>query len=176
MSEPIKHVKTRDIVAILGAMSLFLALIEYLIPKPIPFIRLGLANIPILISLVLLPPKETLKLIIIKSIGSGLVTGTIFSWIFLYSLAGSISSGLIMLLLKLVLKNRVSLIGLSVAGALASNTAQIFIATLLLGRGAIYIGLPILITGLITGLLMGFWSNKFIKESIWIRGLLSEQL
>jgi len=33
MSEPIKHVKTRDIVAILGAMSLFLALIEYLIPN-----------------------------------------------------------------------------------------------------------------------------------------------
>jgi len=71
-----------------------------------------------------------------------------------------------MLLLKLVLKNRVSLIGLSVAGALASNTAQIFIATLLLGRGAIYIGLPILITGLKNRYgLGGYYQNSYSYSS-----------
>ncbi|MGL1894407.1 MAG: Gx transporter family protein [Spirochaetaceae bacterium] len=166
--------KTRELISILGALSLFLALLEHIIPKPIPFVRLGLANIPIIISLILLTPKQTLMLIFIKSIGSSIVTGTIFSWIFLYSLAGSISSGLIMILVYIILKKRVSMIGISVLGALASNLVQILVATLLLGSGAKYIGLPILVTGLVTGIAIGVLTNNFISNSKWIRSLILE--
>ncbi len=171
MTSTPSHIDKNSIISILGALSLFLSIIEYVIPKPIP-VKLGLANIPIILSLIILTPKETFILILIKTIGSGLVTGTIFSWIFIYSLSGSLSSGIIMLILKQLLKERVSMIGISVAGALTSNLVQIYFATLLLGKGAKFIGLPILIIGLISGFLIGLFSNKFIEKSQWIKSIL----
>ena len=42
---------SEQIIAIFGACSLFLATIEFLFPKPLPYMRLGLANIPLLIAL-----------------------------------------------------------------------------------------------------------------------------
>ncbi|WP_187759813.1 Gx transporter family protein [Thiospirochaeta perfilievii] len=158
-----------NIIPILGALSLFFSVIEYIIPKPIPFLRIGLANIPILLSLVLLTPKKTILLIFIKSIGSSLIAGTIFSWIFLYSLSGSLASGIIMLIFYRVFNRWISMIGISVIGALSSNLVQISFATLLLGSGAKYIGLPILITGLITGIVIGYFTNNFLDKSLWIR-------
>lgn len=172
MKPMLLHTKNRNTLAILGALSLFLSLIEYLIPKPIPFIKLGMANISILLSLILLTPKETLVLIFIKSVGGSLVTGTIFSWVFLYSISGSFVSGIIMLIIYNLLKEKVSMVGISIAGALGSNLTQIALATLFLGNGAKYIGIPILISGFISGILTGLFSNRFINESKWIRSLI----
>ncbi len=166
------HINRNKIISILGALALFLSLIEYVIPKPIPFLKIGIANIPIMISLILLTPKETIILICVKSVGASLIGGTIFSWVFLYSISGSLSSGLVMLLLKRVLKESVSMIGLGVAGALCSNLVQIYLATILLGSGAKFIGLPLLISGLITGSIIGHLTNKFISSSKWIRSIL----
>lgn len=162
----------KDLVPILGALALFLAIIEQFIPKPLPFIKIGLANLPILISLILLSPKDIIKLLLLKSLGTSLLTGTLFSWLSLYSLAGSFTSGLIMLLTFKLFKSRVSMVGISVTGAFFNNIAQITIAYLILGRGVIYLGLPILITGLVTGTVLGVFANRFIKESQWIRSLI----
>ena len=41
----------RDRIAYLGALSLFLSAIELLIPRVIPFFRIGLANIPVMAAL-----------------------------------------------------------------------------------------------------------------------------
>lgn len=168
------HTKS-NLLSILGALSIFLALLEYIIPKPIPFIKLGISNIPILLSLVILPKRDTLKLILIKSIGGSLISGTLFSWIFIYSLSGTLVSGITMITLYKLLKRGVSLVGISVLGALASNLTQIYIATLFLGSGAKYIGIPILITGAISGVATGLFSNSFIERSKWVGGLLSEK-
>lgn len=164
-----EHTDRDKIISILGGLALFLSIIEHVIPKPIPFIRIGLANIPILISLILLTPRDTIFLILIKSIGSSLVTGTIFSWIFLYSLTGSIVSGVVMLLFYNIFKKRISMIGVSLIGALANNLMQILMATLFLGSGAKYIGIPILIIGFISGIVIGHTSNTFIQKSQWVR-------
>lgn len=160
-----------DLIALLGAMSIFLSIIEHLLPKPLPFIRLGLANLPILLSLTLLRPKDIYILTLIKSLGSNLVTGTIFSWITLYSLSGSLFSVSIMILIYTISKRRVSMIGISVTGAFFSNTVQIILAYIILGRGVVYIGLPILITGLLSGIVLGLFTNSFITRSKWIRSL-----
>ena len=40
-----------DLVSFLGALCMFLSAIEYIIPKPIPFLRVGIANLPMLFSL-----------------------------------------------------------------------------------------------------------------------------
>ena len=49
-SGPPRHRADRDTVALLAATALFLASVEFAIPKPVPFVRLGLANLPVLIA------------------------------------------------------------------------------------------------------------------------------
>lgn len=39
------------LVAFFAALCLFLVAVEYAIPKPLPFLRLGLTNLPVILSL-----------------------------------------------------------------------------------------------------------------------------
>lgn len=161
--------KKVELIALLGAFSLFLSTIEFLIPKPLPFIRLGLANLPILISLEIVAPQYTLLLVLVKVIGQGLVNGTIFSYAFIFSAAGSFTAGLAMIAVKRIGKNRISLIGISIIGAVTSNLVQIFIARLLIiGKGALYIAPPFLAIGLVSSVLLGVFANRFSKQSKWL--------
>ena len=42
--------QSRDKIAYLGALSLLMSLAELFVPRPLPFFRLGLANIPLLLG------------------------------------------------------------------------------------------------------------------------------
>ncbi|MEN6364589.1 MAG: Gx transporter family protein, partial [Rectinema sp.] len=44
-----------DVTALLGAFCFFLSAVEYMLPKPMPFMRLGIANLPILLAVDILP-------------------------------------------------------------------------------------------------------------------------
>jgi heptaprenyl diphosphate synthase len=158
-----------DLVAFLGALCLFLSTIEYLIPKPIPFLRVGIANLPILIGLEILSPMELLLVVILKVLGQGLVGGTLISYVFLFSTAGSFASAVSMVAVRSLLKNRISLIGTSVIGALVGNTAQIVLARFLIfGIGAWLIAPPFIALGTITSGLLGFFAEKFSRGSKWL--------
>ena len=82
--------KKTETVALLAALALFHSSIEYIIPKPLPFLRLGIANLPILISLYILRPKQIIVLVAIKIIAQAFIYGTLFSYIFLFSCAGGV--------------------------------------------------------------------------------------
>ena len=156
----------------LAALCLFLAAVEYAIPKPLPFLRLGLANLPVIVALFVLPTRDIYKLILLKIMGQALITGTLFSYIFLFSAAGSLASGLTMLGVHRMLKKRISCIGLSLAGAAANNIAQLIVARLILfGSATKYIAPILLISGAVTGLILGIFTQMFIERSKWFRGL-----
>jgi heptaprenyl diphosphate synthase len=162
----------KDLIAFLAALCLFLSTLEYVIPKPLPFIRIGLANLPILFAVRLLPVKELLLLVLLKVLGQGLIHGTLFSYVFLFSLTGSYAGGLIMLSASRLFRARISLVGTSMSGALASNLAQIFLAVLLLfGRTGWLIAPPMLIVGLISSFLLGSFAERFWQRSEWIKSL-----
>ncbi len=157
-----------EVIALLGAFALFLSTLEYLIPKPIPFIRIGLANLPILLSLSILSPREVVLLILIKIFGQGLVNGTLFSYTFLFSFAGSFTAGAAMLGLHRLFKKRISPVGLSVFGALGSNMMQLLLArVLIIGPGALLIAPPILGIGLFSSILLGIFARSFESRSAW---------
>lgn len=86
----------REIVAFFGALCLFLSAVEYLFPKPVPFLRLGLANLPLIIGLTFLRPGDLAVVLALKVLGQALVNGTLASYVFLFSLAGSTVSVLVM--------------------------------------------------------------------------------
>jgi len=159
----------RQIIALLGALSFFLSALEYMIPKPLPFIRLGLANFPLLIALDLMPFPSFIFLIGIKVIGQALISGTLFSYVFLFSLAGTGVSGVLMYALRRTLgKERISFIGISAAGALASNGVTLVLARyLIFGKSIIYAAAPVLALGIVTGTILGLAAEYFIRCSAW---------
>jgi len=172
-NDNVKYKYSPDTIALFAAFCIFLSTVEYLIPKPVPFFRLGLANLPIIISLIVFRPKDTILLVILKIFGQGLITGTLFSYIFLFSAAGSIASGVVMLVSILLLRSAVSLIGVSIAGALASNLVQLFFARIFIfGNSVKYIAPPLLIMGFISAIILGFLAEKFIKRSNWLESRL----
>lgn len=164
-----KYRYSLDTIALFAAFCIFLSTVEYLIPKPFPFFRLGLANLPILISLIIFKPKDIILLIILKIFGQGLITGTLFSYIFIFSASGAIASGAVMILFVMLFKSSITLVGISIAGALASNAVQILFARLFIfGDSVKYIAPPLLIMGFVSSFIMGLMADKFIKKSSWL--------
>lgn len=161
--------QARRTVALLGAFCLFLSTIEYLIPKPLPFMRIGIANLPLMLALDLLRPGPFAFLVVIKVLGQALVTGTLFSYIFLFSLAGTAASALAMFLLRTGFgAKRIGFVGVGTVGALLSNLSQILLARVFVfGRSAVYIAPPFLAAGIITGIALGLFCEAFVDRSRW---------
>ena len=75
-----------------------------------------------------------------------------------------------MLILIRILGSRISLIGVSVAGALGSNLIQITLAaTLVFGPGGWLITPVLLTVGLVSSTLLGAFAEAFLKVSRWAK-------
>jgi heptaprenyl diphosphate synthase len=154
--------------ALLGACCLFLSAIEYMIPKPLPFMRIGLANLPLMLALDILPFPAFITLILIKVMGQALITGTLFSYVFLFSAAGTFFSAMVMYALRLVLKERVTYIGIGTAGAIVSNSAQLALAYIFIFRESVmYIAPLFFAAGLVTGIALGVFCEIYAQRSQW---------
>ncbi|MGI5171983.1 Gx transporter family protein [Treponema sp. OMZ 840] len=161
-------VDRHNLIAFFASLCLFLSAIEYVIPKPLPFMRLGLANMPILLGLYIFNRKETALLVLFKVLGQGFITGTLFSYIFLFSAAGSFASAFVMLILHRTGKKRIGTVGISLGGALANTAAQILLSHFILfGNAVRYIAPVLLISGFVTGLALGFITGAFAAQSKW---------
>lgn len=164
-------------VVFFAALCLFLSAVEYAIPKPLPFLRLGLANLPVLLSLPKLSKKNIALLVFMKTLGQGLISGTLFSYVFVFSSAGSFASALgmgIFYYLFVYKKDNpfIGFVGLSLVGALCNNMAQLVVAQyMIFGAGTLYIAPLLLCTGTVTGLLLGLFAEKFAKTSRWYASL-----
>lgn len=158
------------LIAKFGAFALFLSTIEYVIPKPVPFMRLGLANVPVMIGLALLSPLEYGLLLILKVVGQALVNGTLFSYIFLFSIGGTFSAGLLMFFTYKTFGKYISFIGISIIGAMASNTIQLLLSRyIMFGKSAWLIAPPFLIMGFISSCILGVFVERFTMQSIWYK-------
>jgi uncharacterized membrane protein len=157
-----------DLTALLAAFCFFLSAIEYMLPKPLPFMRLGIANLPILLAVDFLPFKWFLVLAAAKVIGMSIISGTLFSYVALFSLAGTMVAALVMRGIRRLGRDSISLIGVSIAGAVMSNAMQMLIARFVIfGEVAWLIAPLFLLTGLITGTAMGFFAEYFVEHSNW---------
>lgn len=170
------HTNQKNRLVYLASLSLLLSSLEYLIPKPVPFLKLGLANLPLIISLPFLSGPEYFLLALSKAIIQGIVGGTIISPFFAISLAGTLATTLVMFISFKVLKHT-TFVGISVLGALASNSAQILMAALIIYGKSILVALPyILALGIITSTILGYLSNLFYRNSIFINQCVNNTL
>jgi len=159
-----------SLVAFFGGLSLFFATLEYLFPTP-PWFRLGLSNLPMLLALGFFTLPELLLLLLLKVVGQGIVNGTLASQAFVLSAAGSLASFLVMYgVFRLIPRRWISLIGLSLAGSLASNVVQIWLSMVLIFGPASGIIAPwFLGLGTLSGLAIGWGAQTLEAHSRWLR-------
>lgn len=139
---------------LLLSFALILSYIETLIPLQIgiPGIKLGLANLAVLLCLYLLGPKEALLLTTLKALISGLLFGNLF--MILYSLSGAWLSYLVMIGMKRSRWFHVPVV--SAAGGVMHNVGQLFVAFFVVKTYGVFYYVPILmVAGLIVGLIIG---------------------
>jgi len=159
----------QEITAFLGALCLFLSAVEYLIPKPFPFFRLGLANLPLLLGLRFLKPMDLFLVLLLKVLGQGLINGTLASYVFLFSLSGSVVSVFVMSLVYRFGGRYIGLVGVSLSGALGSSLVQTSLAVLFIfGESARVIAPFSIGSGIITGFILGVFAEKFVSVSTWL--------
>lgn len=155
--ESTRMLKKTVIIAIFAAVAVVLSIVESIIPVnlQIPGAKLGLANIMILTCLYFLRGRDALMLVLLKTIITAFIFGTFSSMLF--SLFGSLFSFIMMYLVMKLGRNRVSLIGVSIVGGVGHNFGQITAASIVFQSSNIYYYMPLLlITGLVTGILVGF--------------------
>ena len=161
-----KGLKKLIFLSLLVSVGLVLSIIESMMPIPfvVPGAKLGLSNMVILITLVILGFKEALIVGILKSIIFTIATGSISS--LFYSLSGSILSCITMYLVYNNFSGIFSLIGVSIFGAVAHNFAQVLVASLMMNNLKIFSYLPILLlTSLFTGYFVGL-ASIFITKNL----------
>ncbi|AGA67502.1 Gx transporter family protein [Brachyspira pilosicoli] len=145
-------------------LSSFIAAIENMFPRPIPYFRIGFSFIIILMVLDSFNFKELLLMIAIKNISVAIVFAYILTPPFYLGITGGIMSVIVMKLMR-NFRNIFSLLGVSIAGALVSNLSQAILSQYLFNLPDIkFLILPVLIISLITGSIIGIFTIIFNRE------------
>lgn len=146
-----------------SALAIILGYIETLLPvfAGIPGIKLGLANLSVLFILMQTTFAEAFLVSMIRILVLGFLFGNMFS--ILYSLSGALLSLLVMTLFKK--SGHFSILGISLAGGVSHNIGQLLMAMAVVENLNLIYYLPaLLLSGLITGLLIGCLTGEIQKR------------
>lgn len=158
-------------VAVFGvftSLALILSYVELLIPINfgIPGMKLGLANLLVVILLYKGCPRDALLLSVIRILLSGLIFGNMFS--IFYSLGGGLLSLVVMVFLKKT--GQFTVAGISIGGGASHNVGQLLVAMFVVQTYQVGYYLPVLlIAGVITGAVIGILSAEVLKRTQSIR-------
>lgn len=147
------------------ALALIFSYVETLIPVNfgIPGVKLGLANLIIVIALYKMKLSDVYLLSVVRVLLSGFIFGNYFS--ILYSLAGGILSLTVMALLKRA--GGFSVIGVSIAGGTFHNIGQLIVAMLVVETFHVIYYIPLLLlAGMLTGFIIGVAANEMLKRLV----------
>jgi heptaprenyl diphosphate synthase len=153
--------------AFLATLAIFLAIAESVIPKPLPWMRLGLSNAITLYAFTVLRPREVLLVVLSRVVAASFLLGSFLSIGFVLSLTGAVSSFCVMFLLYRSLRRWVSPVGVSVMGAVTSNGAQLAVVNaLFVGSRLSFYLLPFLfLFALVGGTASGLF-GRFLMDNI----------
>ena len=153
------HFHNKKRIAYLSALTLLFSYAELVLPRIIPFFRLGLGNVAILMAFEM-PFPAFLLLSVIKAVAASLTGGTLFSPFFIISLAQSVSSACLMYVLfklnKVCRGKILSMYGISLAGSALSAFVQISLCTLYLGQGTFSLLGPMFLFNTASGIITAF--------------------
>jgi heptaprenyl diphosphate synthase len=137
-----------------ATLALIFTYVEFLIPYSvgIPGVKLGLANLVIIIALYEMDFKYALSINLLRIALSGLLFSGVFAMF--YSLSGGLVSIIVMWALKR--SGKFSMAGVSMAGGVAHNLGQLLVAAFVVSNIKIFVYFPILIfSGIGAGICIG---------------------
>ncbi len=156
-------VKTLALSAMFATLALIFSYIEVLIPIPIPVpgVKLGVANLVIIIALYRMGFRRALSINCVRIALAGLLFSGVFGMI--YSFAGGILSLIVMQLLKRT--GLFSMVGVSMAGGVAHNLGQLVAACIVVSTPSLMSYFSVLLfTGLVGGILIGILAYTVEKR------------
>lgn len=154
-------------IAFLGlfaALAIILGYVESMLPVfiGIPGIKLGLTNLVIVFILYLYSWREALLISVVRILAIGFLFGNLYS--ILFSLAGGVLSLFVMCFVRRI--PGFSILGVSVAGGVTHNIGQLFVAAFVVTNFKLMYYLPVLlVSGVVTGLLIGIVSGRIWKHA-----------
>jgi heptaprenyl diphosphate synthase len=154
-------------IAMLSAYALVLHGFEDLLPTPVPWLRLGLANIITLTTLLLYGFRAAMMVTLIRVMLGSLFAGTFLGPAFFLSLSGGLAGTLAMGVTYRVAPVLFSALGLSLIGAFFHNTAQLSVAYVLFIQNMepmLLITPVIILIGTLTGAINGVISGLLIRN------------
>lgn len=137
-----------------AALAILMGYVEMMVPVPIPIpgVKLGLANVIIIIMMYFMDTKSAFFVSLIRVLLSGLLFAGFAG--LLYSLAGAMCSFAVMALLKKT--GKFSIVGVSLAGGVFHNVGQVAVAAMAVENVKMMYYLPfLLVSGVATGILIG---------------------
>ncbi len=144
-------------------ISIVASLLDSLVPIPVLGVKLGIGNIVVLLMIYKFSVKETLLVLILRVLVVSFIRGNFLSLPFYMSISGAMSSFIIMYSLSKV--KVLSVITVSVFGALFHCIGQIVVAVFTFGSINILYYLPIMmILSILTGILTGYIAIKLINN------------
>lgn len=150
--------------ALLTALAMALSWLESLVPLAgtvPPGVKLGLTNLVVIFALYRMSLRDAAVISLIRVVLVAFTFGNSYS--FAYSLAGAALSLAVMALLKR--SGKFSLLGISVAGAVSHNIAQVLVAMAVMETARLAWYLPVLlVSGIAAGVCVGAAGALIVKR------------
>ncbi len=146
----------------LTATALILSYVESLLPSfSVPGVKLGLANIAVIFALCLCGSGSAIFVSLVRVFAVSVLFGSAAS--FVYSLSGAVLSLLFMVTAKKT--DLFSVMGVSAIGGISHNMGQLAAAAVMMRTAGILYYLPVLlVSGLITGALIGISGGMLVSR------------
>ena len=154
-------------IGVFTALAMIFSYIESVIPFNfgIPGVKLGIANIVIVVALYRFSLPETAGISLVRIFLTALLFGNIMS--LAYSLAGGVLSLTGMIICK---RLNLSAVGVSIVGGVLHNVGQLAAAMFILQNTVLVYYLPVLLAaGLATGFVIGVAAHFALKALVKIR-------
>ena len=158
------------ILSLIVALGVVLHRLEILIPLPAPWIKLGLANVMTLVTLIFFGLREAVTVTVLRIMLGSIISGTFLSPTFFLSLSGGITSVFVMSWTYYHGKSPFSLVGVSVCAAYTHTlTTVICVYFFWVQQEFIFKLLPVffmctLIAGILTGIIGNFIAKKLAER------------
>ncbi len=162
----LERARRQVFLALFVAIAVILHVIETLLPSPVPWIRLGLANVMTVLALYLYDDRAAWTVSLMRTGLGALLLGRLFGPGFWLALCGTLVATSVMIVLYRTAGRYLSPIGISAAGAAGHALGQILAArVLIIQHAAIWQILPVfMLFATLSGVLTGWLAVVLLKR------------
>lgn len=159
-------------IAVYAALATGLYMAESALPSPMPWLRIGAANIGVVLALYDLGVSAAVATAGIKLLLGSILLGRFLTPFFWLGAAGSLAGLALMVLVKAMLGRLVGPVGASAAGGVGHSLGQLAVARLLLLPGPVAAALvPVMVlTGTVSGAAVGIIARLVQRQLTGCKG------